>query len=483
MNSPLALPDNAAIQIERMTDLLASQKKAHSSNPMPTASERILRLGSLREMLLKHQEAICEAISEDFGNRSLYESKIGELATCLAQIDYYSRHVSDWMHPSRRHVDLIHQPAKAWVQYQPLGVIGIISPWNYPLFLSIGPLICALASGNHAMIKMSDASPRLGSLLDRILTDYFPNSLVAIVNHDGCGIAISEAFCRLNFDQITFTGSPAVGKIVMKAAAENLVPVLLELGGKCPVIAHPSASLKEVAERLTFGKLWNAGQTCVAPDYIFLPRGKTDDFVQEMTRFVGKFYPTLQTNTDYTSIINERQYLRLRSLLEDAKSKGAEIFEINPSNEDLSKTRKIAPTIITNVSDDMAVAHEELFGPILLIHEYDNIQEAIEYINTRPRPLALYYFDHKMSRANEVARQTHSGHFGINAVLTHFAQDDLPVGGVGNSGMGKYHGFEGFATMSNARSIMYKPRFYALRTILPPFGRVSHKLALWLMMR
>ncbi|MCY1296108.1 Coniferyl aldehyde dehydrogenase [compost metagenome] len=333
------------------------------------------------------------------------------------------------------------------------------------------------------MIKMSDASPHLGTLLESILSECFPSDLVSVINDSSADTSVSEAFCRLNFDQITFTGSPAVGKLVMKAAAENLVPVLLELGGKCPALVHPSAPLREVAERLAFGKLWNAGQTCVAPDYVLIPRGKINELSQEIVHFIKKFYPTLRENSDYTSIVNDRQYKRLKGLVNDAVKKGATAIEINPANEDLSKARKIAPTLLSNISDDMAVAHEELFGPLLIIQEYDHIRDAIKYINDRPRPLALYYFDRSMKRANEVAKQTHSGHFGINAVVTHFAQDDLPIGGVGNSGMGKYHGFEGFAAMSNARSVMYKPKFYSLRAILPPFGRATHKLALWLMMR
>jgi coniferyl-aldehyde dehydrogenase len=254
------------------------------------------------------------------------------------------------------------------------------------------------------------------------------------------------------------------------------VPVLLELGGKSPVIIHPSMPLKDAAERLAFGKLWNAGQTCVAPDYLFLPRGKLREFVGHMRAMVKSAYPTLRDNKDYTSIINDRQYRRLMGYLDDAKEKGAEIFDLNPAGEDLSGTRKIAPTLIANITDDMDVALNELFGPILLIHEYDNVDEAIRYINARPRPLALYYFDYDQERAEYLARRTHSGHFGINAVITHVAQDDLPFGGVGASGMGKYHGHEGFLTMSHARSVMMKPKFYALRMILPPFNKPIHKV-------
>jgi coniferyl-aldehyde dehydrogenase len=262
----------------------------------------------------------------------------------------------------------------------------------------------------------------------------------------------------------------------MAAAAENLVPVLLELGGKSPVVVHSSAPLKDVAERLTFGKLWNAGQTCVAPDYVFLPRGKTSEFVAQMRKVIQSAYPTLRNNPDYTSIVNSKQFNRLESYLDDAREKGAQIIEINPANEDLSGSFKIAPTLITGLTEAMAVCQNELFGPILLIHEYDHIDETIEYINDRPRPLAMYYFDYDTDRAEALSHRTHSGHFGVNAVITHVAQDDLPFGGVGASGMGKYHGHEGFLTMSHSRSVMVKPKLYALRMILPPFNKPIHKI-------
>jgi coniferyl-aldehyde dehydrogenase len=475
MNSILnpAATANLPPELQRMHDVLAAQKSAYNQNPMPSVQERIERLSRLRRTLVKHQDEIAQAISDDFGNRSIHETKIGEIMTCLDHISYNSKNLAKWMKPSKRHISALHQPAKGWVQYQPLGVVGIMAPWNYPLILSVGPLICALAAGNHAMMKISSSSPRFGKVIERALAEVFPTDLVAVINGGG---AISDAFCRLPFDQITFTGSTSVGKTVMAAAAENLVPVLLELGGKSPVIIHPSMPLKDAAERLTFGKLWNAGQTCVAPDYLFLPRGKLREFVGHMRAMVKSAYPTLRDNKDYTSIVNDRQYRRLMGYLDDAKAKGAEIFDLNPAGEDLSGTRKIAPTLIANITDDMDVAQNELFGPILLIHEYDNIDEAIRYINARPRPLALYYFDYDQERAEYLARRTHSGHFGVNAVITHVAQDDLPFGGVGASGMGKYHGHEGFLTMSHARSVMMKPKFYALRMILPPFNKPIHKV-------
>ncbi|WP_411691163.1 coniferyl aldehyde dehydrogenase [Acinetobacter gandensis] len=458
---------------QHLNDMLEQQKQAYLRYPLPTAKERIDRLARLKRILVKYQDQFADAINQDYGNRSVGETKIGELLTCLEHIKYYSKHLTDWMKPSKRHVGIIHQPAKAWVQYQPLGVVGIITPWNYPLLLSIGPLICALAAGNHAMIKISSSSAAFGAVLEKALAEAFPQELVAVVNGGG---KISDDFSHLAFDKMIFTGSTNVGKTVMAAAAENLVPVILELGGKSPVLVHPSIDLADVAQRLAVGKLWNAGQTCVAPDYVFLPRGKTADFLDHYKVCVEAMYPSIAHNQDYTSIINDKQYNRLQGYLEDARDQGAQIISFNPQQEDVDAVRKIAPTVLTGVTPDMQIMQHEIFGPILPIMEYDQIDEVIAFINSRPRPLALYYFDFDQARADYVAQRTHSGHFGQNTVLTHVAQDDLPFGGVGASGMGKYHGPEGFFSLSHERSVMSNPKLYSLKFILPPFNKPIHKL-------
>jgi coniferyl-aldehyde dehydrogenase len=323
------------------------------------------------------------------------------------------------------------------------------------------------------MLKISSSSARFGALLEKVLGEIFPENLVAVINGGG---VISDTFCRLPFNFLVFTGSSAIGKTVMAAASENLTPVLLELGGKSPTLVHPSVPIQDIVERLAFGKLWNAGQTCVAPDYILLPRGKTREFVGLMRQQISKLYPTLRNNPDYTSIVNDKQYGRLQGYLDDAREKGAEFFEINPANEDLEGSRKIAPTLIAGTNQDMLVSQEELFGPLLLVLEYDTLEEAINYINDRPRPLALYYFDYDLERAQYVADHTHSGQFGINAVLTHIVHADMPFGGIGNSGMGKYHAHEGFLTMSHSRAMLHHPKFYALKLIFPPFGKPMHKI-------
>ncbi|RKG31747.1 coniferyl aldehyde dehydrogenase [Acinetobacter tianfuensis] len=462
-----------SFEIQHLHDVLEQQKNAYLRYPLPTAKERIDRLARLKRILVKYQDQFAEAINQDYGNRSISETKIGELLTCLEHIKYYSKNLTGWMKPSKRHIGIIHQPAKGWVQYQPLGVIGIITPWNYPLLLSIGPLICALAAGNHAMIKISSASAAFGFVLEKALAEAFPQELVAVINGGG---EISDAFSHLAFDKMIFTGSTNVGKTVMAAAAENLVPVILELGGKSPVLVHPSISLQDVAERLAVGKLWNAGQTCVAPDYMFLPRGKTAEFIDHFKTYAEGMYPHLADNQDYTSIINDKQYNRLQGYLEDAREQGAQIIEVNPANEDVAAVRKIAPTLLTGITPDMQIMQNEIFGPILPIMEYDQIDDVIDFINSRPRPLALYYFDFDQARSDYVAERTHSGHFGQNTVLTHVAQDDLPFGGVGASGMGKYHGPEGFFSLSHERSVMSNPKLYSLKFILPPFNKPIHKL-------
>lgn len=460
--------------IHALHEIFTAQQRAYQQNPMPTASERLIWLEKLKSALLIHQDTITAAIHQDYGNRSFTETKIGELLTCIEHIKYYQKHLTAWMKPQKRHISLLHQPATGAVAYQPYGVIGIIVPWNYPLLLAISPLVCALAAGNVAMIKLSAASYHFGQVLHKIISDTFDATQVAVITDDGnhADDALAKAFGCLPFDKLIFTGSSVVGRKVMQQAAANLTPVILELGGKSPAIVHPSMPLTDVAERVAFGKLWNAGQTCVAPDHLYLPRGKVDEFVSLYRAQVSKMYPSLVYNDDYTSIIHDRQFDKLCGFINDAKQKGATVTVINPAEESddaLSAMRKIAPTIITNVSDEMTVMTDEIFGPILPIIEYDDMDAVIDRINAGNRPLALYYFDYDKRRAQSVASRTHSGHFGVNSVLTHVAQDDLPFGGVGASGMGKYHGPEGFYSFSHARSVMTMPKMFGLRLILPPF--------------
>lgn len=460
-------------QVADMLRIFQSQRAAYALRPMPSADERIAGLERLRTALLKYQDDLADAVSQDFGHRSKDETKIAEVLTSLEAIKYAIKNTPRWMKPRKRSSGLLAMPAKARVVPQPLGVVGVVVPWNYPIFLALGPLVGALSAGNRVMIKSSSFTPRLGETLKRMLSEAFHPDQVAVITGRG---EVSEAFSHLPFDQMTFTGSTNVGRTIMQNAAANLTPVLLELGGKSPVIVHESYSMTDAAERIAFGKCWNAGQTCVAPDYLLLPKGKVDAFVIAFTAQVSKMYPTLITNADYTSIVNEKQYLRIQSYLDDARAQGARVIEINPGNERFENTHKIPPTLVLGVTPDMLIMQNEIFGPILPVVEVESLAKALEFVNARPRPLALYYFDLDEARADYVVMNTHSGATGINDVVTHVGCDDLPFGGVGPSGMGRYHAEEGFQTYSNMKAVLQRPQLYSVRYILPPFNKAAHTL-------
>ena len=453
--------------ISRMHDLFDAQRAAFRKAPMPSADERIQQLQALKQGILKHQQALIDAISDDFGRRSADETRLAEIMPSLEGIHYASKRVRRWMKPSRRRVGIAFQPAKAQVVYQPLGVVGIIVPWNYPLFLAVGPLITALSAGNRAMIKMSESPPRTAEVLEQLLGEIFPQDHVAVVTGEA---DVGVAFSKLAFDHLLFTGATSIGRHVMRAAADNLTPVTLELGGKSPAIVSADVPLADAAERIAFGKGVNAGQTCVAPDYILCPRDRVEELTQALHTQFAQMYPNLRDNADFTQVINPRQYQRLQSYLNDAEEKGARILPINPGNEDLSGTRIIAPTLLLDVNDDMKVMQDEIFGPLLPILPYDNLDAALDYIAERPRPLALYYFGYDKAEQQRLMEQTHAGGMCINDALLHVAQDDMPFGGIGASGMGHYHGHEGFLTMSKAKGVYIKQRYNGAKPIYPPYG-------------
>jgi coniferyl-aldehyde dehydrogenase len=444
--------------------LFTRQRQAYAANPLPVVGQRLQWLKSLGELLLGEQETLIAAISQDFSNRSADETRLAELMPSLLGIKDARRHLKQWMKPSRRRVGLAFQPASARVVYQPLGVVGIIVPWNYPLFLAVGPMIGALAAGNRVMLKLSESTPATGELLKRLFARVFPEDLVAVVLGEA---EVGMAFSSLPFDHLLFTGSTSVGRHVMRAAAENLTPVTLELGGKSPAIVSADVPLKDAAERIAFGKTLNAGQTCVAPDYVLVPHDRVEGFVEAYTQTVRAFYPTLADNPDYTAIINERQLARLNDYLEDARSKGARVISLFEQGQG----RRLPFSLLLDVSDEMSVMQDEIFGPLLPIVPYTDLAEALAYINHRPRPLALYYFGYDKGEQKRVLEQTHSGGVCLNDTLLHVAQDDLPFGGVGPSGMGHYHGREGFMTFSKAKGVFIKQRFNAARLIYPPYGK------------
>ncbi|HHS7811405.1 coniferyl aldehyde dehydrogenase [Pseudomonas sp. MIS38] len=469
MTADIAYLQTLQQPLEELDRLFAAQRAAYAANPMPPADQRQQWLKALRELLSQERQALVEAISADFSHRSADETLLAELMPSLHGIHYASRHLKSWMKSSRRKVGMAFQPASAKVVYQPLGVVGIIVPWNYPLYLAIGPLVGALAAGNRVMLKLSESTPVTGQLLKTLLGRIFPEDLVCVVLGEA---DIGVAFSRLRFDHLLFTGATSIGKHVMRAAAENLTPVTLELGGKSPAIVSRDVPLKDAAERIAFGKTLNAGQTCVAPDYVLVPQDRVGAFVEAYRQVVNNFYPTLADNPDYTAIINERQLARLNGYVSDATSKGALLIPLFEQGQG----RRMPHSLLLNVTDEMTVMQDEIFGPLLPIVPYQDLDQAFAYINQRPRPLALYYFGYDKREQNRVLHETHSGGVCLNDTLLHVAQDDMPFGGIGPSGMGHYHGHEGFLTFSKAKGVLIKQRFNAAKLIYPPYGKSIQKL-------
>lgn len=469
MVADIAYLQQSQQQISQLESLFQRQREAFRANPMPSAGQRAQWLKSLRELLYTEQEALIAAISEDFSNRSADETRLAEIMPSLHGIHYATKRLHKWMKPSRRGVGMAFQPASAKVLYQPLGVVGVIVPWNYPLYLAIGPLVGALAAGNRVMIKMSESTPATSQLLKDLLARIFPEDLVGVVLGEA---EVGVAFSRQPFDHLLFTGATSIGKHVMRAAAENLTPVTLELGGKSPAIVSADVPLADAAERIAFGKTMNAGQTCVAPDYVLVPEDRVEGFVEAYRQAVQGFFPQLKDNPDYTAIINERQLGRLNGYLADAKAKGARLVPLFPE----AQGRRLPHTLVLNATDEMKLMQEEIFGPLLPIVPYRQLEDAFSYINDRPRPLALYYFGYNRGEQLRVLHETHSGGVCLNDTLLHVAQDDMPFGGIGPSGMGHYHGHEGFLTFSKAKGVFTKQRFNAAKMIYPPYGKAIQKL-------
>jgi coniferyl-aldehyde dehydrogenase len=438
--------------------------RASRSLPAPTYHERMKSLQTLLELLREHQDRIVEVIAEDFSARSPHETRIAEVFTLVSTIKHLRSHLAGWMKPRARGVALALQPARAHVQCQPLGVVGVISPWNYPVALALTPLATALAAGNRVLLKPSEVTPRTSALLAELLHGAFPRDQVAVVEG---GTRIAQAFAELPFDHLLYTGSTRVGRMVMRAAAENLTPVTLELGGKSPAIIHGDYPVERAAARVAAGKWFNAGQTCIAPDYV--QRNRLDETVRALVDITTKLYPSLADNPDQTAIVNQQHRERLLGYVADAVARGATKIEVNPRGEALATTRKLAPTILTGVTDDMIVMQEEIFGPVLPIVPYDTLADALAYVNERPRPLALYYFDTDRARTKRVLEATLSGGAAINETVLHATVDSLPFGGVGPSGMGAYHGIEGFETFSHKRAVFTQSRWNGAGLMAPPY--------------
>ncbi|QYJ86875.1 coniferyl aldehyde dehydrogenase [Shewanella mesophila] len=474
MNMPLELNPN-----EQLQQTLAKQKASYRQQPAPTLDERKRQLQALKTALLAHQEAIITALSQDYGHRSKDDSRISDIMPCINNINYTLKHLKTWMKPSRRHAGILLAPAKITVQYQPVGVVGIIVPWNFPVMLSIGPLITALAAGNRAMLKLSEFTPQTNAVLKQLLSSLFDETLVAVVEGEA---EVAAAFSSLPFDHLLFTGSTSVGRHVMRAAAANLTPVTLELGGKSPVIVAPDMPLNEAVERMIYGKCLNAGQICVAPDYVLVPKGKVEGFQLAFQTKFNAMYGSISKNEDYGAIINARQFDRLMTVIDDAKAKGAQITSANGEAID-NDQRKIPTQLITQVSDEMILMQDEIFGPLLPIIEYDTLDDAIDYVNDRPRPLALYIMSFDAAAQQYILSHTHSGGVCINETVFHVAADDAPFGGIGPSGMGHYHGKEGFLTMSHAKTILSRGKLNTGKLVHPPYGNPIQKLLMKLFLR
>jgi len=473
---------NLAAKVPKLTDLdriFAAQQAAFANHPVTSAAQRVLHLNLLKASLIAYKDRIIRAVSADFGERAADETLLAEIFSSLEGIHFTAKRVQRWMRPERRWVNLAFMPGKARVIYQPLGVMGIIVPWNYPVYLSIGPLTGALGAGNRVMIKMSKSTPETAKVLQQMIAETFREDHVAVVaGSEGGG----GAFASKPWNHLCFTGSTAVGREVMRAAADNLTPVTLELGGKSPALIGPDTPVNEAAERIAFGKMLNSGQTCIAPDYVLCPRSKIPGFVSAIKTCVTKMYPSLKANPQLTSIVDAHQHERIYSILEDARQQGAQVTEINPAGEDFSDTRKMPLYVLWDVTADMRVMQEEIFGLLLPVIPYDSLKDAVDFINRRPRPLALYYFGYDQLQINYVLNHTCSGGAAVNDTLIHCPQDDLPFGGVGESGMGRYHGREGFINFSNQKGVLYKPRFNTTKLTYPPYGRI-HQLVYKLFIR
>jgi len=440
-----------------------------------TRKERLLRL---KKMLLEHKGGLMGAMKSDFSSRSEHEMLLTEISSVVHYINYLISHLKKWMRPEKRKLALHLRPGNAKIYYQPLGVIGVMVPFNYPIYLACMPLSTALAAGNRVMIKMPEATPQTSEYFSTLINNTFTGDEVQIVLGE---VEISTAFSALPFDHLLFTGSSEVGKSVMAAAAKNLTPVTLELGGKCPVIIDDDACLRTAAASICFGKSLNAGQTCVAPDYVLVCRDKLPTFVYEYQNAYKDFFPYVQENEDVTSIINKEHIERLEELIEDASSKGATIVRLSEEVLPVG-SRKFIPALVIGVNDTMKLSHEEIFGPILVIQAVVDLDDAIQHINARPRPLSLYFFGNKTEHQNKVLVSTLSGNAAFNEVVLPIAVDDMPFGGVGNSGMGRYHGKEGFIALSHPRSVLSKPSFNLTKILYPPYGgRLSNLIFKWLL--
>jgi len=469
--------------IQNMHRVLKLQKKLNIKEGAPDIKLRTDRLDRIILMVTKNEKAIISALQEDFGNRDPVMTAVTEVASVVGPMEHAKKNLKKWMKTEKRKAAIAPLGsalsllgAKAEIRYQPKGVVGAISPWNFPLNLALAPLSGILAAGNRVMLKPSELTPASSEITKSMIQEYFDESEIAVFTGDP---EVGAAFSGLAFDHLIFTGGTAIAKHVMKAASENLVPLTLELGGKSPVIVGKSSKIQETAQRVMQGKTMNAGQICLAPDYALVPEESVDEFVKATVDVTSQMYPDMKDNEDFTSIINQKHYDRIQGYLADAKEKGAEVIEINPSNEDFTQQphHKIPPTLVLNPTDDMKIMQEEIFGPVLPIKTYNDVSETVDYINSKDRPLGLYYFGEDSKEKDYVLNNTTSGGVTVNDVISHIQMEDLPFGGVGPSGMGSYHGHDGFKEFSHAKAVYKQTRINLMKFagLVPPYKKKEDK--------
>ncbi len=471
-SSRIDRPDATGNDAAPAAALFDAQRRAHLGDGPAGADVRMDRLDRALTLLLAHQGDICTALSEDFGQRAAMLTQLMDIFPAVHALKFARRRVRRWMRPQRQRLSLpIGVPGtRAQIIHQPLGVVGVISPWNFPVTLTFGPLAGILAAGNRCLIKLSESTPRTAELLQRLVARYFDVLEVAAVTG---GLDVAEAFSRLPFDHLIYTGSTSGGRRVMEAAAQNLVPVTLELGGKSPAVIGRSADLKRAVDRIMLGKLANAGQMCLAPDYVCVPRTLSDAFVSEARLWSKRAYPGLPGNADYTSLVNDRQVRHMTDLLDDARAKGARVISLAEGPLAVpAPSRLMAPALILGATDDMRIMQEEIFAPLLPVRDYERFDDVIAHINLGEPPLALYYFGNDGTEERELLARTRSGGVTINDVAMHFLAEELPFGGIGASGMGAYHGEHGFRRFSHARAVFRQTRFdvAGMLGLRPPYG-------------
>ena len=469
--------------INEMHRVLELQKSLNIKEGAPDLELRKDRLDRVIAMVGKYDKHIVKAVNEDFGNRDPVMSAVTEVASVIGPMEHAKKNLRKWMKTEKRKAAIAPLGsalsllgAKAEVRYQPKGVVGAISPWNFPMNLALAPLAGILSAGNRVMHKPSELTPSTSDLLKQMIEEYFDEAEMAVFVGDA---EVGAAFSGLAFDHMIFTGGTSIAKHVMKAASENLVPLTLELGGKSPVIVGKNAKIKDTAQRVMQGKTMNAGQICLAPDYALVPEEKVEEFVKASVEVTSEMYPEMKDNDDFTSIINQRHFDRIQGYIEDAKEKGAEVVEINPSNEDFTQQphHKIPPTIVLNPSDDMKIMQEEIFGPVLPVKTYKEVNEPVNYINSKDRPLGLYYFGEDNVEKEFVLENTTSGGVTVNDVISHIQMEDLPFGGVGPSGMGSYHGYDGFKEFSHAKAVYKQSKLNLMKLagLVPPYKKKEDK--------